>query len=258
MLQAAMGLGGGAGVGGVVDKVVDRLDTDALVKGAAKLVAGIMTGDYLTAVGGGLQLLGSVLQLNPPFQTEYQGGKAGRRPRLCEQAPGARGTDRRLDLETYGHSLEVLRDNWETFSNRLSRDVFISNAELKALAEGKNTAPELKRAAQFLLDHPEYLNRLHAAAPHIFGWEKDDKFGPGELRSELARVQRQLASQPTTRPPRPPPRSRRPSPRSHPGRPPASRSPQLPPVCVDTSAHRPREARAGDGSGFSRSSTIPA
>src|SRR5690606_28381977 len=60
-----------------------------------------------------------------------------------------------------------------------------------------------REAAQFLLDRPEYLARILAACPHIFGWEKDDKFGDHEIAAELRWVRNERARLPASPAPTP-------------------------------------------------------
>jgi hypothetical protein len=54
-----------------------------------------------------------------------------------------------------------------------------------------NTSREVREAAQFLLDNPEYFNRLELAAG--IGWQ-DGMVGMPDLRAELRRVDAQLAA----------------------------------------------------------------
>lgn len=95
------------------------------------------------------------------------------------------------DLADYERALKTIDQHYTLFSSRLDRDAHITVGELQTLAKGKNTAPELKEAAQFLLDHPEFLQRLLSAVPPVFGWRDDDTFGKLELFNELTTVQQE-------------------------------------------------------------------
>lgn len=113
---------------------------------------------------------------------------------------GARSSSLAAELAAYERALQTFDQHYTTFSSRLDRDAFISLAELRALADGKNTSPELREAARFMLDHPEYHARLLAAVPPLFGWEKDDRFGKLELFNELEMVRRERQALGASRP----------------------------------------------------------
>lgn len=219
-------------------------DAGAMLQGLAQVGMNLVTGNLLGVIQSGLALFTSVLQQHPPFQTEYAG--CGSFPSsgwassstLLQQAQtkgaggavqaetGAAATDAAPsaggarqsgtlaeELEGYERTLTILQRHRATFASRLERDGFISVAELQRIAKSPHSAKELRDAARFLLERPEYLGRILAACPHIFGWEKDDKFGEHEIMNELRWVRRERAQLP------PPPPAAPPKPPSAPGAP---------------------------------------
>lgn len=236
-------------------------DAGAMLQGLAQVGMNLVTGNLLGAIQSGLSLFASVLQQNPAFQTEYASG--GQQPgagwasptSLLQQARAgtqattesastqaagaATGGTLASDLAEYERTLQVLKGNRATFASRLERDQFISVAELQRIAKSPNAAQELRDAAQFLLDHPEYLGRILSACPHIFGWEKDDKFGEHEIEAELRWVRRERAALPPgaevpTPKPAPPRTDTCPAPVPEPTPPPSDCTP--PPECAPAPA----------------------
>jgi hypothetical protein len=91
----------------------------------------------------------------------------------------------------YRDCLQILDANWNTFDAAVGRlDQFLTKENLCAIASNPNASDKLRWAAQFLLDHPEYFNRLEMAAG-VGG--KDGIVGHGDVKAELAKVDRDIA-----------------------------------------------------------------
>lgn len=59
----------------------------------------------------------------------------------------------------------MLKENWATFDTAAGvRDGLVSRADLERLRDNPTSHGQLREAAQFLLDHPEYFSRLEMAA----------------------------------------------------------------------------------------------
>ncbi len=96
------------------------------------------------------------------------------------------------DILEYREVLQMLKANWNTFDSAVGRlDEYLTRENLQAIASNPNADPKLKHVATFLLDHPEYFNRLEMAA-HIGG--KDGIVGLGDVLHEIARVDKDLAT----------------------------------------------------------------
>lgn len=86
----------------------------------------------------------------------------------------------------YRESIDVLRANWATFdSASTGRDGFVQRADIEAIASNPNASEMMRNAAQFLIDNPEYFNRLEMAAG-VGG--KDGTIGFIDLTAEVKRI----------------------------------------------------------------------
>jgi hypothetical protein len=94
------------------------------------------------------------------------------------------------DFGEYRDALRVLKANYPTFDTAVGLpDGYLTRENLAAIVKNPHAAPELKQAAQFFLDHPEYYNRLEMSA----GWAiKDGIVGMADVDKELARVEQDI------------------------------------------------------------------
>lgn len=85
-------------------------------------------------------------------------------------------TSKDPDFREYLEAVAVLRDNWGTFDTAAgTKDDRVTREDMAALLANPSTSSTLKKAAQFLKDHPEYFDRLEMAAgidgrDGIIGW----------------------------------------------------------------------------------------
>lgn len=96
------------------------------------------------------------------------------------------------DLAGYRDCLQILQSNFDTFDAAVgARDNCFSRDGLQAISVDPNASPLLKRATGFLLDHPEYYNRLDMAA----GLGGPDRvIGRMDVNAELGRVEAQMGA----------------------------------------------------------------
>ena len=95
------------------------------------------------------------------------------------------------NIVKYRDAVETLAANFATFETADgARGSNITRQDLRNIASNPNASPKLKEAAQFLLDNPEYFNRLEMAA-NVGG--KDGIIGMLDLKHESARVSRDIA-----------------------------------------------------------------
>lgn len=90
----------------------------------------------------------------------------------------------------YQDALKTLCANWEVFDTAGSvADGYLTREDLKVILNNPNAHPILKKAADFLLSHPEYFNRLEMAAR---GGGKDSVVGRCDVEADLARVEDEI------------------------------------------------------------------
>ena len=146
--------------------------------------------------------VGRPVQRQPPGESGPGGpgpsGEPGTRPELPgpevpggTQGPGAGGAGIDPKLAEYREHLEVLQNNFAALDAADRKDGVFSKHGLLLSLDDPNTPPEVRGAAQFLLDNPEYFNRLELAAG--IGWQ-DGMVGMPDIRAELRRVDAQLAA----------------------------------------------------------------
>ncbi len=94
------------------------------------------------------------------------------------------------DYGEYRDALQTLQANFDTFDTAGSiNDGFFTRRDLGAIANNRNASPELREAAQFFLDHPEYFNRLEMSV----GWDhQDGRVGLGDINKELSQVNSEI------------------------------------------------------------------
>lgn len=94
------------------------------------------------------------------------------------------------NITKYREAIDVLRANFETFDTAASaNDGLLTRADLAQVAGNQNASQQMRSASQFLLDNPEYFNRLEMAA-NIGG--KDGLIGFIDLTSEVKRVNAEI------------------------------------------------------------------
>lgn len=94
------------------------------------------------------------------------------------------------NIVQYREAIDVLRANWATFDTAATkRDGFVQRADIEAIANNPNASEVMRNAAQFLIDNPEYFNRLEMAAG-IGG--KDGTIGFPDLTAEVKRVNAEI------------------------------------------------------------------
>ncbi len=107
--------------------------------------------------------------------------------------PHSEGGTGKLDpnLSKFQDALETLAQNWPTFDSAAGNaDQSLSRADLKAMMDNTEASPELRKAATFLLTHPEYFDRLEMAAG-LGG--KDGLVGLKDVLGELKRITEDIA-----------------------------------------------------------------
>ncbi len=95
------------------------------------------------------------------------------------------------NLLAYRDAVAVLQANFDTLDAVGWKNGEFNKLELHALSEHPNTSERMRKAARFLLEHPEYFNRLEQAAGIGF---MDGIVGRADLNAELARVDAQIAA----------------------------------------------------------------
>ncbi len=177
-----MGIFGmGDPLGMVIDAGGNLLGLPPIVTGAAKVVAGIYTGDVVCAVDGGLTVVGELSK--QAHKTEYCPPKNGEPPKgYCSPSPAkqepapqrsapatcassasaSRSDDPRVELD---RCLGVIEANFATFDKAdfMSggfKDGRFGMKALESLANNPTVSIEVRDAANWLLTHPEQFNRV--------------------------------------------------------------------------------------------------
>lgn len=101
-----------------------------------------------------------------------------------------RGSPLDPSITQYREAIDVVRANWATFDTASTRqDGLVQRADIQAIASNPNASEVMRNAAQFLIDNPEYFNRLEVAAG-IGG--KDGTIGFVDLTAEVKRVNAEI------------------------------------------------------------------
>lgn len=120
-------------------------------------------------------------------------GSGSHRPPASPGATSGAGGNSPLDpnILEYQQALEVLLANYETYDTaRGINDDLLTRENLRAITGNPNASGKLKDAAQFLLDHPEYYDRLEMAAK--IG-TRDGVVGKRDVEADLAQVKKDIA-----------------------------------------------------------------
>lgn len=173
----------------VIDAGTKLLGLPPVVGDALKIALGAATGDFVTLIQGSTQFLkdlaGSAAETEyAPAQDEAYGGADGWAPTASLQAgapaddltavdtipdevaaagltdPGSGVDDpeERQALDALARNFDALNRDGGTFG--LSADRVLSERELRVAAEDPDAPIDLKRAARYVLDHPDLLDRL--------------------------------------------------------------------------------------------------
>lgn len=111
----------------------------------------------------------------------------------------------------YRDALNTLQQNYRTFDAAGRLDGCITDRDLRAITCNEFASPKLKKAAQFLLDHPEYKNRVDGGG--VFA-PVDGAINRWDISAELGRVNFDIARYGVR-----PPEGAQPAPGAQPGGP---------------------------------------
>lgn len=185
-------------MGALFDVAASALKLPPVLTSAVKAVVGAATGNVVMAASGAAGVAQELFS-NPPARTEYV---PSRNPQAAA-AGYARAEGRsHLDPEVLGY-LEALRTVEQNFGwfERMSstRDGTLSLGDLRGVAGNPQASPELRKAAQFLVDNPGYFERLDGSlcvggpvGEAMRNLVDDDRFNLGSVRSEIFRVMEDL------------------------------------------------------------------
>lgn len=216
----------------VMDGVGRALGLPPVVTDAVKAAVGACTGNVVLLADGATGVAAALAHAAPAF-TEYvpYGGAAaacagyarpppshgGCGPGYAGGVPhgageyggavggGSRGAPPDGQLGELERALLTLQAHFDTFDTAAGigwRDGLVGREDLQAIARSGGASPELRRAAGFLLSHPEYLNRLDTAAGVGF---VDGRVGRDDVRAALAQVRAERCATPAPSAPCPPP-----------------------------------------------------
>ncbi|MBN1209919.1 MAG: hypothetical protein JXB05_34025 [Myxococcaceae bacterium] len=203
----------------VVDLAGDALGLPPLLTNTIKAAAGAMTGNVMMAASGALGVM-SELQRNPPAHTEYHPSSD---PARAQEgyAPAAQASSSAAQASSsaactgylepgvveYRDSLRTIAANYGLLDTMCGRkDGKIDQHTLEVAASHSNLSPELRKAARFLLEHPEYRNMLDTAGK---GGRVDGTISQQDVQKALKKVNEDIARygvrQPSTPAPSTPP-----------------------------------------------------
>jgi len=159
----------------VIDAGTKLLGLPPVIGDALKIAVGAATGDFVTLMQGSTQLLKDLAssaaetEYAPPEDEAY-GGTDGWAPTASLRASE---TDDSLSLEATDddatdpeelQALDTLARNFDALNREpaffASGDRVITEKELQVAAEDPETPLDLKRAARYVLDHPDLLDEL--------------------------------------------------------------------------------------------------
>jgi len=173
----------------VIDAGTKLLGLPPVIGDALKIAVGVASGDFVTLMQGSTQLLkdlaGSAAETEyAPSQDEAYGGTDGWAPTASLVAEGTHDDSTAVDAAADGdddlaptalgagaedpeerQALDALARNFDAMNRDggtfgLSADRVLSERELRVAAEDPDAPLDLKRAARYVLDHPDLLDRL--------------------------------------------------------------------------------------------------
>ncbi len=196
-----------------VDFAGDALGLPPLLTNSIKAVAGAATGNVMMAASGAMGVM-SELQKHPAAQTEFypskdpakaQEGYAPAASATC--APGSTGSLEPGVLQ-YRDALRTLAANFgilDTLDGK--RNEKIDQRTLLMAANHPSLSPELRNAARFLLEHPEYRNMVDTAGK---GGTVDGTISRLDVQQALKKVNEDIARYGVRQPSTPAPTPHRP------------------------------------------------
>jgi hypothetical protein len=177
----------------VADFACNALGIDGTAKAVIKGAAGVLTGNPLTIIDAGKDLL-TGFAAPKPAQTQYWSPTAaspfGAQPGYAPN-PAAPANPLDPSIGDYREALSAFKANFATFDQALIKDGAITHGDLQAILNSPGASAELKRAAKFLVDHTEYFNRADNAG-FLLGF-KDGLITPDGVDVELMRVEKDIA-----------------------------------------------------------------
>lgn len=209
-VEGLFGLNGGNGadpLSNFIQGVGDFLHLPKEITDAGKVVAGVVTGDVVCAATGGLDLASRAGFVSAPPPVEYHPSSNPQvsgcgyfvpppPPGPCGAPVGQPRAGSGLDPDVYAYrdALNTLQANFETFDAASSRDGKISLGELRHVANDPSASPKLRQAAQFILGHDLYRNRLETQ-PNVLGAPRPELgyISTSDVSRELAATNAQMA-----------------------------------------------------------------
>lgn len=197
----------------IVDFAGDKLGFPPLLTNSIKTAAGALTGNVMMAASGALGVF-SELTKSPAAQTEFypaqNAAKAqeGYAPATKQAASTASTGYLEPSVLQYQEALRTIAANFgmlDTLNSKQNSKFDLST--LQQAAQNPNLSPELRSAARFLLEHPEYRNMLDTAGK---GGSADGTISQLDVQSALKKVNDDITQygvrQPSTScPSKPPP-----------------------------------------------------
>ncbi|ADO74250.1 hypothetical protein [Stigmatella aurantiaca] len=183
----------------VVDLAGDALGLPPLLTQSIKTAAGAMTGNVMMAASG-MAGVASELTKNPPAQTEFCPSQNGSSlgagyasPRPSAPFPSSTGPLDPLAV-SYRDALSTLAANFSVFDtlHTQKNDGRFNLRTLQAAAADQRLSPELRNAARFFLQHPEYRHVVDTANK---GGRPDDTLSHQDIQKALKKVNEDIASQ---------------------------------------------------------------
>lgn len=248
----------------IVDIAGDRLGLPPLLTNSIKAAAGVMTGNVMMTASGALGVF-SELTKNPAAQTEFypaqDAAKAqeGYAPATQRAASAAKTGYLEPSILKYQEALRTIAANFsilDTLNSKQNSKFDLST--LQKAAQHPNFSPELRSAARFLLEHPEYRNMLDTAGK---GGSVDGTISQLDVQRALKKVNDDIAQygvrQPSTPAPSKPPPPGGPSNPGTPGqpgtpvesKPPSTGQPSPPVESAPPTAPAPKPSGSSGASG---------
>ncbi len=240
----------------VVDLAGDTLGLPPVLTNTIKAATGVATGNVMMVASGAMGVM-SELQQNPAAQTEFcpspnpeqaQAGYAKPAQTASAATPGSSGGLLEPSVREYRDSLRIIAANYGLLDTMCgSKNDKFDLDTLRKAANHPNLSPELRRAARFLLEHPEYRNRVDTGAK---GGKPDGTISKKDVQEALKKVNQEIAHygiRETPPPPvctPPPPVCTPPPPVSTP--PPPVSTPPPPPVTCTPPPGQPSTPSGGE------------
>lgn len=195
----------------VVDLAGDALGLPPVLTNSIKAATGVMTGNVMLAASG-MAGVASELTANPSAQTEYcpspDGGRASAGyaspPSTASASAASRGGTMDPMSVTYRDALKTLAANFSVFDTLQGKkgDGKFNLQTLQEAATHPSLSPELRDAARFFLQHPEYRHVLDTANK---GGNPDGTFSQQDVQKALKKVNADIAAYGVIAPPAPSP-----------------------------------------------------